>query len=106
MHKVVHDWLGKDRDDPWSLVLDEVRDGLTQRQLLSITSDKVLKVFTTKKYTLPEATGALAARQAPEPIQQLLTECKNARQEIWLLLLSQVQRGVTTREPARDNSPE
>ena len=106
VHEVVHDWLGKDRDDPWSLVLDEVRDGLAQRQLLSITSDKVLKVFTTKKYALPEATSALAAQQAPGPIQQLLTECKNARPEIWLLLLSQVQRGVSRREPPRDNSSE
>ena len=79
VHEVVHDWLGRDDDDPWGLVIDKVRDGLAGRQLLDITKEKVLMVLSTKHYELPERTGALAAQQPTGPIQQLLSECKQTR---------------------------
>ncbi|MCU0502795.1 MAG: hypothetical protein MUC51_13710 [Anaerolineae bacterium] len=105
-HEVVHDWLGRDNDDPWSLVIDKVRDGLAQRQLLDITKEKVLVVLSTKHYELPESTGVLAAQQPVGPIQQLLSECKQARPELWTLLLSQAQKGVNRRVPPKDSSDE
>ena len=106
VHEVVHDWLGRDNDDPWGLVIDKVRDGLAGRQLLDITKEKVLMVLSTKHYELPESTGALAAQQPTGPIQQLLSECKQTRPELWTLLLSQVQKGVNRRVPPKDSSDE
>ena len=103
MHEVVHDWLGRDNDDPWSLVIDKVRDGLSGRQLLDITKEKVLMVLSTKHYELPESTIALVAQQPTEPLQQLLAECKQTRTELWTLLLSQVPKGVSRRVPPKDS---
>lgn len=106
VHEVVHDWLGRDNDDPWSLLIDKIRDGLAQRRLLDVTNEKVLVVLSTKHYDVPQSTGALAAQQPTEPIQRLLTECKQARPEFWTLLLSQMQKGVNRRVPPKDSSDE
>ena len=103
VHEVVHDWLGRDNDDPWGLVIDKVRDGLAGRQLLDITKEKVLMVLSTKHYELSETTVALAAQQPTEPLQQLLSECNKTRTELWTLLLSQVQKGVSRRLPPKDS---
>lgn len=104
VHEIVHDWLSRDDNDPWGLVIDKVRDGLAQRQLLNVTKEKVLIVLTTKRYELPESTGAVAAQQPIGPIQQLQAECKQTRPELWTLLLSQVQKGVNRRVPPQDSS--
>ena len=101
--KLVYAWLRQDVTAPWSKAGELIQAGLGERKLLDVIREKKLKIFTATHYELPEEIRALAASLPAEPVQQLLTDCRVSRPEVWELLVKQIKQGIDKRTE-RDNS--
>lgn len=102
--KVVYAWLRKDVTAPWAEAAEYIQAGLGARELVDVIHEKKLKIFTSTRYELPESTRTLAASLPPEPVQQLLNECRTTRPEVWSLLIKQIKQGIDKRTEQTDTS--
>lgn len=100
---LVYAWLRKDVRTPWLEALEFIQIGLADRWLVNVIKEKKLKIFTTTHYELPESTRLLAASLPVEPVQQLLSDCRDYRPEVWKLLVKEIKQGVESRTE-RDDS--
>ncbi len=103
--KIVYAWMRQDVVAPWQGAAERIQAGMGERQLLDVIHEKKLKIFTTTRYELPEATRAMAASLPAEPVQQLLSDCRTSRPEVWNLLVKQIKQGVDRRKE-QDTSPD
>ena len=94
---LVYAWMRQDVSNPWAKAVELIQVGLGVRQLLNVIQEKKLKIFTTTRYELPESTRSLAASLPPEPVQQLLSDCRDYRPEVWNLLVKQIKQGINNR---------
>ena len=90
-------------ESPWGEVIGILLGAMQFRGLLEIVDTKVLKVFHSKRFRLPERTATLAAAQSLAPVRQLLADCEQSRPEIWKLLTAQLSSGVRRNQQSTDN---
>ncbi|HWQ84482.1 MAG TPA: hypothetical protein VN363_07950, partial [Anaerolineales bacterium] len=100
--RIVYAWMRQDVVAPWQGAAERIQAGIGKRQLLDVFHEKKLKIFTTTRYELPEATRVLAASLPAEPVQQLLTDCRTNRPEVWNLLVKQIKQGIDQRKEQDD----
>jgi hypothetical protein len=100
---MVYELLGEDSDDPWKEVIELIKAGLAERSLLDRIKEKKLKIFTVWRYTLPDATKALASQQDVDPVQQVLLNCERSQPQLWQALTDANKRAVS-RRTSRDRS--
>jgi hypothetical protein len=100
---MVYAWLEADSAAPFEEVFARVKRGMAARGLLEGREQKVLLVFKTIAYTLPESTRQLALTQALQPIQQLLGWYAQAQPEYWKALNEQIKRGIESRQEKSDD---
>jgi len=94
---IVYTLLREDSVNPWQALIDRVKADMAARGLLQTSEQRTLKVFTSIKYHLPEATAGLAARQSEGSLQALLDECQRTRPQVWKLLLAGLKRAANQR---------
>ena len=75
--------IGAESQSAANRVIAMVKAGLAARDLLEVEEKKVLKVFTTAKFTLPAATRAAAERAPLEPVRDLLGRFQQQRPDVW-----------------------
>jgi hypothetical protein len=63
-----------------------------------VITEKKLKIFTSTRYELPESIRTLAVATPLQPVQQLFTDCRVNRPEVWELLVKQIKQGVEKRK--------
>lgn len=95
---LVYAWLRMDVASPWARAAELIQAGLGERQLVDVVTEKKLKIFTSKRYELLESTRLLAAAAPVDPVQQLFTDCRVNRPEVWELLIKQIKQGVEKRK--------
>lgn len=87
-----------DQHDPWTYVVDLVRDGLVARGLLERHPERLFRLDTGRfEYALPEETVTLATRSDPERVERLFRGTGTARPEVWELLGVEIERAVDAR---------
>lgn len=99
---VIYDLLERDTSYPASDVLDRVKRGLSERDLLEREEVKKLKIFTTYRYRLPEGTAALLREQTADPVRGLLDGCERTRPEVWQLLRKHIGSALAMRREIDD----
>lgn len=95
---LVYAWLRMDVASPWASAAELIQAGLGERLLVDVITEKKLKIFTSTRYELPESTRLLATAAPLQPVQQLFTDCRGNRPEVWELLVKQIKQGVEKRK--------
>ena len=80
--------------EPWAAAAGLVIDGLGRRGLLEAVEIGEPKVLSAKQWVLPDSTRRLAAQQAIEPVERLLSDCERDRPEVWKRLVEQIKQAV------------
>jgi hypothetical protein len=83
-------------------VIDHVKSGMAERDLLESSEPKRLKVFTVIEYSLPERTRTLLPHQSAKMVATLLERCQTSRPEVWKLLEKQVKSAISRRTESAD----
>jgi hypothetical protein len=102
---VIVAWLKQDSANPWQSAIELVKAGLASRYLLDAVEEKRLKVFSTTRYELPDATATLIAQQPIEPVQQLLRSCQDNQPGKWNLLQNEIRSAIKARTEQNDGGP-
>jgi len=95
---LVYAWLRMDVTSPWARAAELIQAGLGERQLVDVITEKKLKIFTSTRYELPESTRSLAAAAPVQSVQQVFTDCRANRPEVWELLFKQIKQGIEKRK--------
>lgn len=95
-------WQETDVTSPEDRALNLINQGLATRGLLQVIEEKKLKVFTVRRYALPESTAALAQAAAGE-VEALLKKCQQERPELWRLLTSHIALALKRRIEQQDS---
>lgn len=98
--EVVHRWLGNDMENPDRFVLDRVKRGMVGRGLVHREEKRTMKVFVSHADSLPAATRALLAGEAPDTLLALAGG--DGRGEVVDLLRKQVSRALARRTESSD----
>jgi len=101
--QVVVDWLRQDSNDPWSEVAGLIKENLAQRGVLEVVTETKMKVFTSRRYVLPEETAAQISQYPLEPVQHLLTTAKQTQAEVWQQLTKQIDKAISRRTKRENN---
>lgn len=101
---MVYHILDSDVAWPRQQVLEEIKTGLAQRGLVAREEVKKLKIFTSYKFTLPEATREMLGSGSDEPAQALLRAAGQRDAEFMKLLRKQIDTGLDLRTESRSDS--
>jgi hypothetical protein len=93
---LVYAFLRQDVADPYAAAIDAVYTRMARRHLLETIEDTKLKVFIVRRYVLPPKTASLAS-EGGQRVASLLQACREARPELWRMLLMQIDAGVRRR---------
>jgi hypothetical protein len=102
VNNLIYALLLEDVEEPWHWSVSLVEKGLAERGLLQTEETRHLKVFTTKHYTLPDSTRALASQLSPTVVYDLLQQAQQSRPDVWKLLVEQIEKGVRRRKKAAE----
>jgi hypothetical protein len=101
--RILHDLIPESAD-PYAQAVHLVGSDLADRGLLEVSRSKRLGVFTKTEVHLPERTKSLAAGRVSE-VQSLLHECRQARPELWEMLIANIDKGIRSRQQQQDYGP-
>jgi hypothetical protein len=96
LHELLHECA-----DPYAEAVHLVGTTLADRGLLEVNRSKLLGVFTRTEIHLPERTESLAAGRVSE-VQTLLFECQQARPDLWRMLITDIAKGISSRQQQTD----
>ncbi|MGB3311580.1 MAG: hypothetical protein WBG32_22370 [Nodosilinea sp.] len=94
---LVYQWLEEVSLSPNQQVIELLKAQMSERKMMNISEEKSLWLFTNKVYKLPDSTALSAAQQPLEPIQKLLSDCKQNRPGIWKHLVSDITKALQDR---------
>ena len=101
---IVYTLLREDSGAPWQALIERAKADMAARGLLRTSEQRTLKIFTTTRYHLPDATAGLAARQSVGSLQALLDDCQRTRPQVWKLLTAGLKKAVSQRTERAANT--
>lgn len=100
---LVYHLLGADSQNPYLETFDDLSAGLAGRDLLETSETRVLRIFTTTRYDLPESTALLAREADLAAVRDLLAETETDRPEVWARLHGGIAKAVGARTESDDD---
>lgn len=98
VRSLVDAFFDGDESDPWTYVIDLVKDGLATRALLDRRPERGFRLDTGRiEYALPESTAQLARDHPPETVERQFDATATARPELWELIRWEIDRAVAAR---------
>ncbi len=94
--QIVYELLRHDSEFPWKSVIQLVQEGLAQRNLLQTDQEKTFLGHKVT-YRMTDKIAALTATQPLTPYLQILQTHQQARPELHILLLQQIEQGLKRR---------
>jgi hypothetical protein len=103
VNNIIYAFLGKDVVDPYDLAIQMVYERLADRSVVTVVEEKKLKIFTVRRFALPEATAAVALGYA-ETARQFIAAGEVGKGELWKMLLAQIDKGISNRTEEHETS--
>jgi hypothetical protein len=101
VQRILHDLIPESAD-PFAQANHLVGSYLADRGLLRVSRSKELLVFTKTEVQLPARMAELATDRVNE-VKSLLSECQEARPELWKKLIDDISKGISSRQYQDDN---